>query len=137
MEANFYYAGLPSCPVLVARTGTPWEAPTDPEAPRKLKELRPAYNHALKDVWGASLAPKIIALLDSKEVKFTSIDIVSIGYPEDTFYPVIVWIGVLPESLSGDDGFVVASKCRELLVEYDITDVEVEIRESNVWPRFC
>jgi hypothetical protein len=31
MEAKLYYAGLPSKPVLVARTGIPWEAPTGPE----------------------------------------------------------------------------------------------------------
>ena len=43
MEAKFYYAGLPSCPVLVARTSTtPWEAPTGPEESWNLKELRPA-----------------------------------------------------------------------------------------------
>lgn len=36
----------------------------------------------------------------------------------------------MPGSLSGDDGVVVASKCRELLAEHGITDVE--IRESVV-----
>jgi hypothetical protein len=42
----------------------------------------------------------------------------------------------MPASLSGHDGVVVAFKCRELLVEYDIADVNVEIRESVVsrWP---
>lgn len=45
---------------------------------------------------------------------------------------MIVWIGVMPGSLSGADGVVVASKCREFLVENDITDVEVEIHESVV-----
>jgi hypothetical protein len=38
----------------------------------------------------------------------------------------------MPASLSGHDGVVVAFKCRELLVEYDIADVNVEIRESVV-----
>ncbi|KAE9401400.1 hypothetical protein BT96DRAFT_1092584 [Gymnopus androsaceus JB14] len=35
----------------------------------------------------------------------------------------------MPASLSGHDGVVVASKCRELLVEYDITDVRSASRE--------
>ena len=42
----------------------------------------------------------------------------------------------MPASLSGADGVIVASKCRELLVENGITDVDVEIRESIVWPSF-
>ncbi|KAF8325423.1 uncharacterized protein EI90DRAFT_3019067 [Cantharellus anzutake] len=43
-----------------------------------------------------------------------------------------IWIGVVPASLSGNDGVVVVSKCRELLEEYNIADVDVEIRESVV-----
>jgi hypothetical protein len=135
MEAKLYYAGLPSAPVLVARTGTtPWEAPTGPEAYRKLKELRVVGNHApnLKEAWEGDLAPKLRALLDSMEVKWTSIDIVRIGNAGESSAPVVLWIGVIPASLSGNDGVVAVSKCRELLVEYDITNVDVEIRESIV-----
>ncbi|KAL6303779.1 hypothetical protein BKA93DRAFT_898944 [Sparassis latifolia] len=133
MEAKFYYAGLPSAPALVARTSTtPWEAPTGPEAYRKLKELRAVGNHALKEAWEGNLALKLHALLDSMKVKWTSTDIVRIGNSGESSAPVILWIGVMPASLSGDDGAVVASKCRELLVEYDIVDVDVEIRESVV-----
>ena len=41
LEAKFYYAGLHSAPVLVARTGTtPWEVPTGPGTYQKLEELR-------------------------------------------------------------------------------------------------
>jgi hypothetical protein len=133
MEAKYYYAGLPSAPALVARTGTaPWEAPTGPEAYRKLKELRVVGNHALKDVWEDNLALKLHALLDSMKAKWTSTDVVRIGNTGESSAPVILWIGVMPASLSGHDGVVVAFKCRELLVEYDIFDVDVEIRESVV-----
>ena len=38
----------------------------------------------------------------------------------------------MPASLSGHDGVVVAFKCRELFVEYDIADVNVEIHELVV-----
>ena len=132
-EARFYYAGLPSSPVLVARTGTTrWKAPTGPEAYRKLKDLRVVGNHALKEVWEDNLALKLHALLDSMEVKWTSTDVVRIGNVGESSAPVILWIGVMPASLSGHDGIVVAFKCRELLVEYDIADVDVEIRESVV-----
>ena len=133
MEAKFYYAGLPSAPRLVARTGTTsWEASTGPEAYREVKELRPVGNHALTGVWNSNLAPKVFVLLDSMEVKWTSIDIVRIGKSGESSAPVILWIGVMPASLSGERGVVVASKCREPLVEFDIDDVDVEIRESVV-----
>ncbi len=132
-EAKFYYAGLPSGPVLVARTGTtPWKAPTGPEAYPKRKELCAVGNHALKEVWEGNLTLKLHALLDSMKVKWTSTDVVRIRNVEESSAPVILWIGVIPASLSGDDGIVVASKCRELLVEYNIADVDVEIRESVV-----
>ncbi len=132
-EAKFYYAGLPSAPVLVARTGTtPWEAPTGPEAYPTVKELRTVGNHALEEVWEGNLAPELHALLDSMEVKWTSTDVVRIGNAEESSAPVILWIGVIPRSLSDNDGVDVASRCQELLVKYDITDVDVEIRESVV-----
>ncbi|KAG9079472.1 hypothetical protein FRC06_007706, partial [Ceratobasidium sp. 370] len=92
MEAMHYYAGLPSAPVLVARTSTtPWKVPTSPEAHQKLKELHPVGNHALREVWGNKLAPKIQDLLDSMKVKWTSLDILRIGYAGEDFAPIL-WI---------------------------------------------
>ena len=134
MEAKHYYHGLPSRPVLVARTGTtPWEEPTGPEAYLVEKGLRLAGNHPLKEIWSDKVAPKVVDLLDSMKVEWTSLDVVRIGDAEEYFAPVILWIGVSPASLSGHDGVNVAYKCRELLVEHDIVDVDVEIRESIVW----
>ncbi|KAH8111889.1 hypothetical protein DFH11DRAFT_1512491 [Phellopilus nigrolimitatus] len=135
LEVKFYYAGLPSSPLLVARTcTTPWEAPRGPEAYRVLKEVRPVGNHPLADVWEDNLALKLHALLDSMDVEWTSTDVVRIGLAKEPSAPapVILWIGVFPKSLSGDDGVAVVYKCRELLVEFDIADVDVEIRESVV-----
>jgi hypothetical protein len=106
--------------------------PTGPEAYTVLRELRIFGNHALQEVWEDDLALKLHVLLDSMEVKWTSTDIIRIRNVEESFAPVILWIGVIPASLSGDDGIIVASKCRELLVEYNIADVNVEIRESVV-----
>jgi len=131
-ESVCYYAGLPSRPTLVARTGVPWVAPTGPEAYSVYKELRAAGNHALKNIWEDNLALKIHAVLDLMKVKWTSTDVVRIKPVDESFAPVVLWIGVIPGSLSGDDGVVVAFKCRETLRENDITDVEVEIRESVV-----
>ena len=95
----------------------------------------PVGNHAIAHVWEDKLAPKVHTLLKSMEVKWTSIDILPIGYDDGQYpgpYPVVVWIGVVPASLSGADGVVVAHLCRQILEEYHITDVDVEIRESAI-----
>ncbi|KAG0129059.1 hypothetical protein HOY82DRAFT_418656 [Tuber indicum] len=137
-EAQFYYAGLPSRPVLVGRSSTtPWEEPSGLEAYLKHKVLRPVGRHPINDVWEGNLPRKVIEHLDSKKVAFTSIDIVRIGYEEEPFRPVILWIGVQPKSLSFENGTKVALSCKEILVDHGITDVDVEIRESIVtrWGR--
>jgi hypothetical protein len=140
LEAKCYYAGLPSAPILVARTGTtPWVMPTGSEADLKDKELRPVGNHPLREAMQGDLPPKLFSLLNSMEVKWTSIDSARIGNAEEYYVPIVLWIGVVPASLSRSDGVVVAFKCRELLVEHGITDVDVEIRESVVsrWGSVC
>ncbi|KAK7030282.1 hypothetical protein VNI00_014299 [Paramarasmius palmivorus] len=130
IEAEHYYDGLYSRPILVARSSTiPWKLPTDPE---EVKELRPIGNHAIRDAWEGELAQKIFAYLDSMKVKWTSIDLVRIGIAEQRSFLPVVWIGVKPSTLSGHDGVKVVLKCKEILVEHDITDVDVEIRESEV-----
>ncbi|CAA7263668.1 unnamed protein product [Cyclocybe aegerita] len=132
-EAMLYYVGLPSTPLLVARTGsTPWEEVYGPWGHNVRKDLRVVGNHLIQDVWEDNLALKVMDLLDSMKVKWTSLDVVRIGIVEEDFAPVILWIGVIPTSLSGEDGVVAAYKCHELLVESNITDVDVEIRESVV-----
>jgi hypothetical protein len=44
--------------------------------------------------------------------------------------PVVLWIGVLPDTLVGEDAFNCANGLLELLKCYEITDVDVEYRES-------
>ncbi|EKM55700.1 uncharacterized protein PHACADRAFT_209222, partial [Phanerochaete carnosa HHB-10118-sp] len=139
MEAKYYYYGLHSKPVLVARSSTtPWEAPTGPEADWPCKELRVFGNHPLKEVWEGGLGLKFCGLLGSMKVQWTSIDLLRIGEAEEYLTPParVVWIGVRPASLSGHDGVDVVTKCHNLLVEHDIVDVDVEIRESLVWPDY-
>ena len=100
-----------------------------------LKNLCPvSYNHPISEAWEDNLGPKVWALLDSMEVKWTSVEILRIAASswEQSSAPIILWVGVTPGSLSGENGAVVASECHKLLVEHDITDVEVELRESIV-----
>lgn len=121
-DSMSHYAALLSCPPLIARTGTtPWD--------RKPSKLGPARSHALCMVWDDGLADKALNLLESKEVKYTSVDIVRVGPAGEFSNPVFLWISVTPGTLSRDDGLVAANKLKELLEEYDVTDVDVEIRE--------
>lgn len=63
-------------------------------------------------------------------MKWTSTNALRIGYAGRVQTPVILWIGLTPVSLSGDDGIVVARECREVLEKSNITNVE--IRESVI-----
>ncbi|KIK65005.1 hypothetical protein GYMLUDRAFT_82987 [Collybiopsis luxurians FD-317 M1] len=125
-EAKSYYRGLPSDPVLVARTGTTsWKEPTGPEPYPTRNELLPVGDHALMEVWEGNLALKLQDLLGSLKT-------LSALEMSKTF------LRPMSKSLSHTsssglvDGCNVASQCKKLLVEHNITDVDVEIRESEV-----
>jgi len=130
-EATFYYSGLTSNPLLVYRTGTtPWKPPTGPEAYRVLKEVKPVFSHKIATVWG-DLGPKVCSCLDSAVgVTWTSVDVVRFAIVGKEPGPPVLWIGVIPQSLSCKDAHAAAVGCQELLKSHEITDVEVEFRES-------
>jgi hypothetical protein len=44
--------------------------------------------------------------------------------------PVVIWVGVHPDSLQGEDAFNSGNEILNLLVTFDIDDIEVEYRES-------
>ena len=131
-EANLYYYGLPSRPVLVARTGSPWDAPTSPDQYPRPKQLRIVGRHEISDVWEDNLALKIHAVLEEKEVDWSSTDVIRIGYVDEPHGNVILWIGVRPGSLSRQVGINVASQLKKVLLDHDISDIDVEIRESQI-----
>jgi hypothetical protein len=134
VEAKHFYYGLPSRPSLVARSSTNrWVEPTGPEAYLLPKESSPLGFHPLQDIWEATVGPAMIHYLDSKGVKWTSLDPVRIGHAGDSSPPAIVWIGVLPNSLTAEIGVEVAIHCKGILSTHDIHDLHVEIRESEVF----
>lgn len=131
VEACGFYKGLPSSPILVARASrivTPWKS----TGWSVMKVLRPVGDHAINAVWEYKLAPRIHNILDSMKVKWTSTDVVRIGIKGEHTAPVVLWIGVMPRSLSGDDGVFVTTRCREILDEFNLSDIDVQIRESIV-----
>ena len=131
-EGMFYYSGLCSSPRLVYRTGTmPWMMPIGPEAYCQSKELCPVFSHKLNFIW-KDLGPKVCHLLDSQGVLWTSIDVVRFikAGEGEAVSPVVIWIGVIPETLLGEDARTSANSCLDLLKEFGCDDVEVEFRES-------
>ncbi|KAF3913030.1 hypothetical protein ABW21_db0204080 [Orbilia brochopaga] len=132
-EAEAYYHGIPTRPRLVYRTGTvAWSKPGGIGQYDIFKELRPVFQHRLNEIWD-NLGPKICAVHDKYNISWTSIDVVR--FQEQSCEepgPIVLWIGVIPKALSFDHARTAANDCLILLKESDVTDVEVEYRESIV-----
>ncbi|KAJ6588649.1 hypothetical protein B0H19DRAFT_1248273 [Mycena capillaripes] len=108
--------------------------PKGPEAYRRLKHLYPAHDHKLGDKW-EDVRPKVRDLLDEQQVRFSTIDLVRFRTVPDqqtaaVISPVVIWVGVLPDSLAGEDAFNSANAILALLEDEDITAVDIEFRES-------
>jgi hypothetical protein len=68
-EAQSYYAGLPSEPTLLYRTGKEqWSPPRGPEAQRRLKELCEVFTHPIAKVWNHDLGWKVVKMMDAHMV---------------------------------------------------------------------
>ena len=146
MENFCYYAGLPSAPILIARSSTRnWEGLIHRGTFSRYRQRRldPVGDHPFVEIWEDNFAFKIHALLDRNQVEWTSTDVVRIGFVDDdqsTAGPVVLWIGIKPQTLSLREGTLLVSECKNLLEEHGVSDVEVEIRESvvvrNAGPQF-
>jgi hypothetical protein len=68
-EAQFYYAGLPSGPTLLYRTGNQqWSPPRGPEAYRRLKELYEVFTHPIAKVWNHDFGWNVVKVMDAHTV---------------------------------------------------------------------
>ena len=136
-EAMFYYSGIsPTPPKLIYRTGSskmPWVKPTGLESYRKLKQARGVFGHKLNFVW-KDVGPLVRNLLNTQKVTWTSIDVVRFitdgDGDEKIRGPVVLWVGVCPDSLQGKDAFSSGNEILHLFARFGINDVEVEYRES-------
>lgn len=120
-QVRGYYYGLPSRPSFVASTIN------------EVRVLPAVGEHKIVELWEAGFADQVIARLSAMKVDWARLDAVRIGIVGESSAPVILWIGVVPESLSGENGCTVAFDARKVLYNCGIKDVEVEIRESRVF----
>ncbi|KIJ11506.1 hypothetical protein PAXINDRAFT_157284 [Paxillus involutus ATCC 200175] len=74
--------------------------------------------------------PQVPEYLDSVNVKWTTIDVTRFAEVEKDPGPVFLWVGMKPRSLSRENAEVAAVGCKELLKEFQITDVEVAFWQS-------
>jgi hypothetical protein len=113
---------------------TPWVIPAGPEAYPNLKQAHGVFGHKLNVVWDDDVGPKVLNVLDSQKVDWTSIDLARFTTEGDrgkkTEGPVVIWVGVCPASLQAEDAFISGNMILEVLVSFQINDVEVEYRES-------
>jgi hypothetical protein len=59
VEARCFYYGIPSRPLLVARSSTNvWVEPTGPEAYLHPKESSPIGLHPLREIWEVTVGPR-------------------------------------------------------------------------------
>ena len=131
-EAQHRYCGLPSHPLFIARSSHDiWIMPTSMEYIQP-KELRRVGEHPLTDIWEGNVDIAMHSYLVEHEVQYTSLDPVRIGTIHEAAAPVIIWVGVEPGSLSAMRGIEVAVGLRTFLLQNNIDDVHIEIRESVV-----
>lgn len=124
--------GLPSKPRLVGRSNypaTPWsQAWSDGYVVRKAISVI-GKPHVVQDILTKYDPAKIINCL--ADIDWTTIDVVRIGTQHSTSDPIILWVGVVPGSLSWHKGVEVTYRCRSVLLKAGL-DIHCEIRESIV-----
>jgi len=133
-ETHNDFWGLPSNPFSIYHTWPAWQLPADPKAERVPKEARPVCTHAIAPVW-RELGERIYKHFDSINLKWTSIDPVRFAEVGGKPGPLFLWVGVLPGAFSypGTTGMAaaLAARCKQILSEYKITNVEIAFREST------
>ncbi|CAE6540131.1 unnamed protein product [Rhizoctonia solani] len=148
-EAYLYYYGLRGNrkpgPKLIYRTSTDiFLPPSGPSQDLRKIQLLAVHEHAKlgrKNLW-ATIRDKTVGILDRKQIKYTSVDLVRFRREEQTedgrdktvTNPVTIWVGVRPDSTNGDAAFDSAQDVIELLKRYDIDDIDIAYRESETQP---
>ncbi|TDL16721.1 hypothetical protein BD410DRAFT_816673 [Rickenella mellea] len=149
LEAFLYFHGLRGKrklgPKLIYRTSKDtFSPPSGPSQDVRMMELLTVHKHAKlgqNNLW-ATIHDKTVELLDNKQIKHTSIDLVRFRWEERTdgrrgqivISPVTIWVGIRPNSMNGDATFHSAQGILELLKGYGIDDIDIAYRESEAQP---
>ncbi|WVF71305.1 hypothetical protein IAT40_006108 [Kwoniella sp. CBS 6097] len=138
VEYDGYYYGLPSEPRLLARSQVEeWVPASNPvyTAYPSRKHIYPVpVSHPVARIWTGPAGRAILAEIDKHTPFATSVDVLRICYEgEADSSPPILWIGVLPGKVSVLAAEALVSGCKGVLQRNGMIDVEVELKESNVY----
>ena len=135
-EKHGYFRGLPSRPILIARTSTdPWVMYENFHC--VYKTLSVVRKHAVIDMWDSGpLYRDIIECLEN--VEMIGVDILRLGYEhlskldedQESDKPVTMLISVKKDSIDPSNGLAIVLRCQGILRTYGLEDVEVEMKEA-------
>ncbi|KAH7876924.1 uncharacterized protein C8R40DRAFT_1159842 [Lentinula edodes] len=141
-EKSSYYNGITGDadhPNLVYRSDfltTPFPKPVGRHASLLIKSLRGVFSTPLNGVWD-SVGPQIIDLLNARKIDWTSVDPARffthapLGEdPKGSLGPVVIWVGVIPDSTSANTAHEVSQQILTLLQKNGVNSAVVEWREA-------
>ncbi|KAG7096384.1 hypothetical protein E1B28_003828 [Marasmius oreades] len=127
------FHGTPSGAPCIFKTGPAWPKPKGPEAQPYVRELRAVNGHPITKFW-PNIRANIGKCLTSRRIKWSSVD--AIGFAnageKKPFCPLLVWLGVLPNTLPFKDAKAAAEYIKgAILSQTGFPGIEVAFRESE------
>ncbi|KAI3529412.1 hypothetical protein CSPX01_15535 [Colletotrichum filicis] len=140
-EKQLYYYGLPSRPILVARSDSitnPWNSIERNGWVRRKCLAAVGTNHLIVRLWNdhdgpGSLTNDIVTALTRYNLDWNAIDILRVGYLEDNEadFPVTMFVSARKNCTTWRTAFEAATECRRVLGEHGVFDVHCEIKEAS------
>ena len=125
---DFY--GKPSGAPCIYKSGPAWPKG---EGLSLIREGRPVYGHPIAPSW-LKIGSEMCEFLNSRSIMWTSIDPIAFANAgeKSPFCPLLMQIGVKPESLLYDATVAAAKAIKGILSLAGFPDIEVAFRESEV-----
>ncbi|KAI1210554.1 uncharacterized protein F4807DRAFT_51903 [Annulohypoxylon truncatum] len=136
-ERDEYYFGIAGKPRLVARTShNRWSRPVHEGASntQRRKQYAPVLESEQPEItskWTQDLTPALIEALNG--CNWCSFFPIRIGFEDTPFdeFPTVLLVTVEKDSLQWEEGVAIALGCRKVIRDFEIANVEVEIREDS------
>jgi hypothetical protein len=125
---DFYGSGTPC----IFKKGTEWPVASGPNSQKIVRAARPIYSHPIQPTW-LKTAWAIVNLLDSRQVKWNTVDPLAYANAGDTalICEFVITIAVLPGSLAYDTAVTAADAINEILVVSKVYSTLLINKASN------
>ena len=136
-EERYYFCGLAGSPRLIAKTSTtPWKIHTDTDSPAK--RIATVGDHHIVHTWCPELRAGIVRALSEPGLEWDCFCPIRIGVDKHSARNPVVLLVCLVAPKQGpqpwEPAMRAALRCRALLQEYKVHDVEVEMKQSRFVP---